>query len=137
MPFSISPTGITVAAKGSIGIAPGSAMAMKSPKATSTGTKDPVVSDVLYVKSLAAPHTVNTMPEKTLFALADHGDIGPLLPHDGGDAEDVLRQFTRAGFDLTALAATLQRDGAEAFARSWDELLVTLADRRARLRDAG
>jgi transaldolase len=103
----------------------------------STGTKDPVVSDVLYVKSLAAPHTVNTMPEKTLFALADHGDIGPLLPHDGGDAEDVLRQFTRAGFDLAALAATLQRDGAEAFARSWDELLVTLADRRARLRDAG
>jgi transaldolase len=77
----------------------------------STGTKDPKASDVLYVKSLAAPHSVNTMPEKTLLALADHGEIGAMLPHDGGDAEEVLGRFARAGVDVDALAAELQRDG--------------------------
>src|SRR2546422_1398091 len=65
----------------------------------STGTKDPKASDVLYVKSLAAPHSVNTIPEKTLLALADHGEIGAMLPHDGGDAEEVLDRFTQAGPD--------------------------------------
>jgi transaldolase len=102
----------------------------------STGTKDPTASDVLYVKSLAAPHSVNTMPEKTLLALADHGDVGTMLPHDGGDAEAVLAKFTAAGVDLDQLAATLQRDGAEAFVKSWDDLLACLDDKSATLKKA-
>ena len=103
----------------------------------STGTKDPKASDVLYVKSLAAPHSVNTMPEKTLLALADHGEIGAMLPHDGGDAEEVLDRFTQAGVDLDALAADLQRDGAAAFVKSWDDLLACLLEKSATLRRAG
>ncbi len=93
----------------------------------STGTKDPKDSDVLYVESLAAPHTVNTMPDRTLLALADHRDLGAMLAHDGGDAEQVLERFTQAGVDLDALAADLQRDGAAAFVKSWDELLACIA----------
>src|SRR5437899_11885397 len=103
----------------------------------STGTKDPKVSDVLYIKSLAAPHTVNTMPDKTLLALADHGDIGAMLAHDGGDAEEVLDRFTQAGIDLDALAADLQRDGAAAFVKSWDDLLACLREKSATLKRAG
>jgi transaldolase len=103
----------------------------------STGTKDPKASDVLYVKSLAAPHSVNTMPEKTLLALADHGEIGAMLPADGGDAEDVLERFRRAGVDLDALAAKLQGDGAEAFVTSWRELLACLVDKSQTLKKAG
>jgi len=103
----------------------------------STGTKDPKASDVLYVKSLAAPHSVNTMPEKTLLALADHGEIGAMLPHDGGDAEEVLDRFTQAGVDLDALAGDLQRDGAAAFVKSWDDLLACLLEKSATLRRAG
>jgi len=103
----------------------------------STGTKDPKASDVLYVKSLAAPHSVNTIPEKTLLALADHGEIGAMLPHDGGDAEEVLDRFTQAGVDLDALAADLQRDGAAAFVKSWDDLLACLREKSATLRRAG
>src|SRR5256712_1095503 len=103
----------------------------------STGTKDPQASDVLYVKSLAAPHTINTMPEKTLLALADHGDVGAMLPHDGGDAEAVLDRFTQAGVDLEALAADLQRDGAAAFVKSWDDLLACLLEKSATLKRAG
>jgi transaldolase len=103
----------------------------------STGTKDPKASDVLYVKSLAAPHSVNTMPEKTLLALADHGDIGAMLPHDGGDAEEVLDRFTQAGIDLDQLAADLQREGAEAFVKSWDELLACIEEKSETLRKAG
>ena len=103
----------------------------------STGTKDPKASDVLYVKSLAAPHSVNTMPEKTLLALADHGEIGAMLPHDGGDAEEVLDRFTQAGVDLDALAADLQRDGAAAFVKSWDDLLACLLEKSATLKRAG
>ena len=103
----------------------------------STGTKDPKASDVLYVKSLAAPHSVNTMPEKTLLALADHGEIGAMLPHDGGDAEEVLDRFTQAGVDLEALAADLQRDGAAAFVKSWDDLLACLLEKSATLKWAG
>ena len=103
----------------------------------STGTKDPKTSDVLYVKSLAAPHSVNTMPEKTLLALADHGEIGAMLPHDGGDAEEVLDRFTQAGVDLDALAADLQRDGAAAFVKSWDDLLACLLEKSATLKRAG
>ncbi len=103
----------------------------------STGTKDPKVSDVLYVKSLAAPHTINTMPEKTLLALADHGEIGPMLPHDGGDAEEVLARFTRAGVDLVAVAETLQREGAAAFVKSWEDLLASIVSKSATLKKAG
>jgi transaldolase len=100
----------------------------------STGTKDPSASDVLYVKSLAAPHSVNTMPEKTLLALADHGEIGPMLPHDGGDAEEVLARFRRAKVDLDALAGELQRNGAAAFVDSWKDLLGCLASKSETLR---
>jgi transaldolase len=103
----------------------------------STGTKDPKASDVLYVSALAAPHTIDTMPEKTLLAFAEHGTVGPLLPHDGGDAEAVLDEFVRAGIDLDALAAQLQREGAAAFVASWDELLACLAEKSTALRRAG
>jgi len=95
----------------------------------STGTKDPKASDVLYIKSLAAPFTVNTMPEKTLQALADHGDLGPLLPADGGDCETVLARFTAAGIDLDALAARLQDEGAKSFSDSWSDLMDCIADK--------
>jgi transaldolase len=77
------------------------------------------------------------MPEKTLLALADHGDIGPMLPHDGGDAEEVLDRFAQAGVDLDALAAELQRDGATAFVASWKELLACLVDKSTSLKKAG
>jgi len=103
----------------------------------STGTKDPKASDVLYVKSLAAPHSVNTMPEKTLLALADHGEIGAMLPHDGGDAEEVLDRFAKARVDLNAVAADLQRDGAAAFVASWKELLACLVEKSTNLKKAG
>jgi transaldolase len=103
----------------------------------STGTKDPKASDVLYVDALVAPHTINTMPEKTVQAVADHGDIGRPLAHDGGDAEDVLREFARAGVDVDALALQLQREGAAAFVKSWDDLLACLAAKSATLKRAG
>jgi transaldolase len=103
----------------------------------STGTKDPKASDLLYIKSLAAPHSVNTMPEKTLLALADHGDIGAMMPHDGGDAEEVLDRFTQAGVDVDALAAKLQQDGAAAFVKSWEELLACIAEKSVQLKKAG
>ncbi len=103
----------------------------------STGTKDPRASDVLYIKALAAPFTVNTMPEGTLKALADHGDVGPLLPVDGGDCEDVLAQFAKAGIDVDALAAQLQDEGAKSFAKSWNELMDVIASKSATLAKAG
>jgi len=103
----------------------------------STGTKDPKASDVLYVKSLAAPHTVNTMPEKTLLALADHGEIGAMLPKDGGDAEEVIDRFAQAGVDVEELATMLQREGADAFVKSWDDLLTCLVDKSTALKKAG
>src|SRR5437588_10829307 len=102
----------------------------------STGPKDPKASDVLYIKSLAAPHSVNTMPEKTLLALADHGEIGAMLPHGGGDAEEILDRFAKAGVDVNALAAELQRDGAAAFVASWKELLACLVDKSQTLKKA-
>jgi transaldolase len=102
----------------------------------STGTKDPKASDLLYIPSLAAPFTVNTMPEKTLQALADHGEIHSMLSPDGGDAEAVLAQFTQAGIDLGALAEKLQKDGAAAFVKSWDELLACIADKSVQLEKA-
>jgi transaldolase len=103
----------------------------------STGTKDPDASDVLYIEALAAPLTVNTMPEETLLAFADHGKVRPTLPRDGGDAEQVLARFARAGIDHDPLAAQLQKEGAEAFVKSWNELLVRIAEKCETLRKAG
>jgi transaldolase len=103
----------------------------------STGTKDPSAPDVLYVKALAAPYTINTIPEATLLALADHGEIGAMLPHDGGDADAVLERFASAGVDLGALAERLQRDGAAAFVKSWDDLLSCISEKSAALEKAG
>jgi transaldolase len=97
----------------------------------STGTKDPQASDVLYVKALAAPFTVNTMPEETLEALAEHGEIGDLLPADGGNCEEVLAQFTKAGIDIDGLAAQLQEEGAKSFVKSWNDLLSVISFKSA------
>ncbi|HEX6408192.1 MAG TPA: transaldolase [Gemmatimonadales bacterium] len=93
----------------------------------STGTKDPSASDVLYIEALAAPDTINTMPDATLLAFADHGRIRGVMPEDGGDAESVLAGFERAGIDVDALAEQLQREGAEAFVKSWNALLERIA----------
>ena len=102
----------------------------------STGTKDPKASDVLYIKSLAAPFTVNTMPEATLKALADHGQLGAVLPPDGGDCEEVLTQFAKAGIDVNRLAAQLQDEGAKSFVKSWDELMAVITSKSAALKQA-
>src|SRR5262245_25901964 len=102
----------------------------------STGTKDPTASDVLYVKSLAAPFTVNTMPEKTLLALADQNELGSILPADGGDSEEVLAQFRDAGIDIDALATQLQDEGAKAFVKSWKELLSVIDSKTPGLKRA-
>jgi transaldolase len=99
----------------------------------STGTKDPKASDVLYVKALASPYSVNTMPEGTLKALADHGEIGEPLPADGGDCEEVLAQFGKAGIDIDALAAQLQEEGAKSFVNSWHELMEVINSKSAAL----
>ncbi len=99
----------------------------------STGTKDPKASDVLYVEALAAPLTVNTMPEGTLKAFADHGELGSLLEADGGDCEQVLAQFSQAGVDVDALAKRLQEEGAKSFVQSWNELLAVIAAKSAAL----
>ena len=93
----------------------------------STGTKDPQASDVLYVEALAAPDTINTMPDATLLAFADHGEIRGVMAEDGGDAEAVLAEFEQAGTDVAALADQLQREGAEAFVKSWTDLLERIA----------
>jgi transaldolase len=95
----------------------------------STGTKDPAASDVLYVKSLAAPFTVNTMPELTLKALADHGDITTLLQADGSNCEETLAKVASAGVDVYALAIQLQEEGARSFVKSWNELLAVIASK--------
>jgi transaldolase len=102
----------------------------------STGTKDPKASDVLYVKALAAPFTVNTMPEATLLAFADHGDVGAPMPADGGDCEAVLAEFAKAGIDVDALAAQLQDEGAASFASSWNELMGVIAAKSVALAKA-
>jgi transaldolase len=99
----------------------------------STGTKDPQASDVLYIKALAAPFTVNTMPEGTLKALAEHGELGALLSPDGGDCEELLARFAKVGVDLDALAAQLQKEGAKSFVKSWNELLAVIASKSAAL----
>jgi transaldolase len=96
----------------------------------STGTKDPQASDVLYVRALAAPFTVNTMPEQTLLAFGDHGEVTEFLPADGGDAEETIAQFAGRGIDVDTLAARLQREGAQSFDESWNALLACIARKR-------
>jgi transaldolase len=99
----------------------------------STGTKDPDASDVLYIRSLTAPFTVNTMPEATLRALGEEREIGPILAADGGDSERVLAEFAKQGIDVDALAARLQQEGAASFAKSWDQLLAVIEAKSAAL----
>jgi transaldolase len=102
----------------------------------STGTKDPKASDTLYVKALASPFTVNTIPEGTLKAFADHGEIGLIMPADGGDCEKVVAQFDQAGVNVGSLAARLQDEGAKSFVKSWNELLAVIATKSDTLRNA-
>src|ERR1017187_1580492 len=102
----------------------------------STGTKDPKASDVLYIKALAAPFTVNTMPEETLKALADHGELGKIMAADGGDGEKTLEKLAEAGINVDALAAQLQDEGAKSFVKSWNELLAVIASKSAALKQA-
>ena len=99
----------------------------------STGTKDEKASDTLYIEAFAAPDTINTMPDKTLKAFADHGKVGEPLPADGGDAEEVFQAHRDAGIDTDALGLKLQKDGAEAFVKSWNELLETIKSESERL----
>ncbi|MGO9606083.1 MAG: transaldolase [Candidatus Binataceae bacterium] len=92
----------------------------------STGTKDPKASDVLYIGALAAPNTIDTMPEETLLAFGEHGQIGAAAPRDGGDCEQVIADFVKAGVNVVKLGADLQTDGAKSFVASWDDLLKAI-----------
>jgi len=103
----------------------------------STGTKDPAASDVLYIKALAAPFTVNTIPDKTLLAFADHGSVDEIMAPDGGDAEDMIAKFAKAGIYYDQLATDLQREGAESFVRDWNELLTSIASKSTAFKAAG
>jgi transaldolase len=102
----------------------------------STGTKDPAAPATLYVDALAAPDTINTIPDKTLLAYAAHGRAPTPLTDDGGDAETEIAEFVKAGIQLDALATDLQREGAEAFNKSWDDLLGIIAQKSAALAKA-
>jgi transaldolase len=102
----------------------------------STGTKDPKASDVLYIKALAAPYTVNTMPEPTLKALADHGELGSIMAADGGNCEEVIAQFEKAGINAIALAIQLQQEGAKSFVKSWNDLLAVIVAKGDQLKKA-
>ena len=102
----------------------------------STGTKDPDAADSLYIEALAAPDTINTIPEKTLLAFADHGQVKGALPADGGDADALLAEFARAGVADAALAAELQREGARSFVTSWNDLMDCIASKRGMLKKA-
>jgi transaldolase len=102
----------------------------------STGTKDPKASDVLYEKALAAPFTVNTMPEGTLKAFGEHGEVGGVLAADGGDAEAVLKDFAKAGVDIDALATRLQDEGAKSFVESWNDLMSQIETKSSMTRKA-
>ena len=99
----------------------------------STKTKDPAASDTMYVHGLAAPFTVNTMPDDTLEAFYDHGEVGDPLPADGGDVDSLLGRFHDAGVDLGALAAKLQSDGAASFVDAWHELTGRIKTQRSAL----
>ena len=103
----------------------------------STGTKDPKASDVLYIKALAAPLTVNTMPEGTLKAFADHGEVSGILPANGGECEAVFAELGKAGVDLNGLATKLQDEGATSFVKSWNELMAVIDAKSAALHQAG
>jgi len=102
----------------------------------STGTKDPEASDTLYIQALATPFTVNTMPEGTLKAFADHGELGPIMPADGSDDEKVLAQFAEAGVDVEGLADQLQEEGAKSFTKSWNELMTVISSKGEALKKA-
>ena len=103
----------------------------------STGTKDPNASDVLYIEALAAPDTIDTMPDKTLLAFADHGQVSEPIPPDGGDADEVLAEFQSAGIDADELAARLQQEGKESFNKSWNDLLESIKSESRRLAATG
>jgi transaldolase len=103
----------------------------------STSTKNPKASDVLYIKALAAPFTINTIPDATLLAFADHGTLGDAMPFDGGDSEKVIARFAQVGIDHDRLAADLQREGTESFAKSWKELLDSIGSKSAAVKVAG
>ncbi len=102
----------------------------------STGTKDDTLSDVLYVEELASPFTVNTMPEKTLHAFADHGDAGEVLPVDGGDADEILEAHRDAGIHPNELAERLQSEGKDSFNKSWEDLIATIEEQRGKVESA-
>jgi transaldolase len=102
----------------------------------STGTKDPAAPDVLYIKALAAPFTVNTIPDKTLLAFADHGSVDVLMPADGGDAGEMIAKFAKEGIDYDKLARDLQREAAESFVKDWNEMLATIASKSATFKTA-
>ena len=102
----------------------------------STGTKDPKAPDVLYIKALAAPFTINTMPEGTLKAMGDHGEVSHVMPPDGGDYEKVLAKFSQAGINVDALAAQLQDEGAKSFVKSWTDLIGVIESKCATLKKA-
>jgi transaldolase len=96
----------------------------------STQTKDPAASDTLYVHGLAAPFTINTMPDATLQAFYDHGEVGEPMPADGGDSDAILARFTGAGVDVAELAAKLQTDGAKSFVTAWNDLMERISTQR-------
>jgi transaldolase len=102
----------------------------------STGTKDPKAPDTLYVKALAAPFTVNTMPEGTLKAFADHGQVDKILAPDGGECERVLSALGEAGIDIETLATQLQNEGAASFVKSWNDLMTCIDSKAAAMRKA-
>lgn len=102
----------------------------------STGTKDSAASDVLYIDALAAPFTINTIPDATLLAFSDHGSVGEVMPADGGDAEKMIARFAQAGIDHDQLAANLLREGTESFVKAWNELLSSIASKNTLLRAA-
>ena len=102
----------------------------------STGTKDPAAPDTLYVEALAAPNTIDTIPDKTLLAVADHGSVRGVMPADGGDAEAVISAFAQAGIDVDVLATELQLQGGQSFSKSWKDLMDCIADKRRALKAA-
>ena len=102
----------------------------------STGTKDPTASDILYVKALAVPFTVNTMPEKTLKAFADHGKIDSTLTTGDGPADMTIRQFAESGIDIDTVAAQLQDDGTKSFVKSWKDLIDVISSKVGALKKA-
>jgi transaldolase len=103
----------------------------------STGTKDPTAPDTLYVNALAAPFTINTMPEGALKAFGDHGEVGEMLAPDGGDCEVVLAAFAKAGIDVGALAIRLQDEGTSSFVKSWNDLMACIGSKSGVMRKAG